>query len=191
MERGLLLRLFGTPANWLDSRPFLSRLASRLEPWNGGFAGGFQGPVLVAGDFTVSGGAKNAAVPHPDGSHRLLYCQESPEPWFEDFGAAKLVNGHAQVKLDADFAALVRGDGYQLSLTEYGDSGGLSVARGQAGFEVREKKGGTSSFTFGYRVVAKRKDIPGPRLEKVKLPEPIKELVKPDLPKPPEPRKLS
>jgi len=38
--------------------------------------------------------------------------------------------------------------------------------------------------------VARRKDIPGPRLEKVKLPEPIKELVKPDVPKPPEPPKM-
>jgi len=39
-------------------------------------------------------------------------------------------------------------------------------------------------------VVAKRKDIPGPRLEKVKLPDPIKELVKPDLPMPAEPPKV-
>ncbi len=48
----------------------------------GGYAGGFAGPVLVNGAFTVANGPKNAAVPHPDGSHRLLYCQESPEPWF-------------------------------------------------------------------------------------------------------------
>ena len=39
-----------------------------------------------------------------------------------------------------------------------------------AGFEVREKKGGTSSLAFSYRVVAKRKDIAAPRLEKVTVP---------------------
>jgi RNA polymerase sigma factor (sigma-70 family) len=30
--------------------------------------------------------SKAAVVPHPDGGHRQVYCQESPEPWFEDFG---------------------------------------------------------------------------------------------------------
>ena len=51
-------------------------------------------------------------MPHPDGSHRLLYCQESPEPWFEDFGAAKLVNRRAQVTFDPDFVAVVHNDKY-------------------------------------------------------------------------------
>ena len=158
----------------------------------GGYAGGFVGPVLVVGDFTVSGGAKNAAVPHPDGSHRLLYCQESPEPWFEDFGRASLVGGKAQVKLDPDFAAVVKADDYHVFPVPEGDSSGLYVSsRSPTGFEVREQKGGASSLTFSYRVVARRKDIPGPRLEKVKLPNPIKELVKPpDPPKPPDVEKL-
>jgi len=152
----------------------------------GGYAGGFAGPVLVVGDFTVSGGAKNAAVPHPDGTHRLLYCQESPEPWFEDFGDAKLVNGRAQVKLDPNFAAVVHSDKYLIYLTPEGDTKGLYVSgKDPAGFEVRETQGGTGSLTFNYRVVARRKDIPGPRLEKVKLPELIKELKRP--PEPPNP----
>jgi len=59
-------------------------------------------------------------------------------------------------------------------------------SQGPNGFEVREQQGGSASLDFNYRVVAKRKDIPGPRLEKVKLPEPIKELVKPEVPKPAE-----
>jgi len=157
----------------------------------GGYAGGFAGPVLVVGDFTVSGGAKNAVVPHPDGSHRLLYCQESPEPWFEDFGAAKLVNGRAQVTFDPDFVAVVHNDKYLVFPVPEGDCKGLYVSdKSPTGFEVRELQGGASTLAFSYRVVAKRKDIPGPRLEKVKLPQPIKELVKPELPKPAEPPKV-
>src|SRR6266542_975448 len=156
----------------------------------GGYAGGCAGPVLVGGDFTVAGGAKDAVVPHPDGSHRLLYCQESPEPWFEDFGAAKLVNGRAQVTFDPDFVAVVHNDKYLVFPVPEGDCKGLYVSdKSPTGFEVRELQGGASTLAFSYRVVAKRKDIPGPRLEKVKLPEPIKELVKPDPPKPPEPPK--
>ncbi len=152
----------------------------------GGFAGGFAGPVLVVGDFTVANGAKNAAVPHPDGSHRLLYCQESPEPWFEDFGEARLINGRAQVALDPDFIAVVHNDKYFVYLTPEADSNGLYVSnKSGAGFEVREQRSGTSSLAFSYRVVAKRKDIPGPRLGKIKLPQPIKELKRP--PEPPRP----
>ena len=156
----------------------------------GGYAGGFAGPVLVVGDFTATGGAKSAAVPHPDGSHRRLYSLESPESWFEDFGEARLVNGSAQVKLDPDFLAVVHNDKYFVFLTEVGDSGGLYVSgQSPTGFEVRARGSASAGGSFYYRVVAKRKDIAAPRLEKVKLPQPIKELVKPDLPKPAEPPK--
>jgi len=145
----------------------------------GGYAGGFAGPVLVVGDFTATGGTKSAAVPHPDGTHRRLYCLESPESLFEDFGEARLVGGRAEVKLDPDFAAVVHNDDYHIFLTEYGDSGGLYVAnQSPSSFEVRARTAAASG-AFGYRVVAKRKDIPGPRLEKIKLPQPLKELVKP------------
>jgi hypothetical protein len=38
-------------------------------------------------------GTKSAAVPFPDGSQRALYCMESPELWFEDFGVACSIVG--------------------------------------------------------------------------------------------------
>ena len=116
------------------------------------------------------GGPKNALVPHPDGSHRRMYCQESPEPWFEDFGEATLSNGRATVRLDPDFDAVVKGDNYQVFLTEYADFGGLFVAdRRPHAFEVRARAA-QANGSFGYRVVSRRKDIAGPRLERVELP---------------------
>ena len=39
------------------------------------------------------------------------------------------------------------------------------------GFQVSEQQGGTSNVGFSYRVVAKRKDIAGPRFEKVESPD--------------------
>jgi hypothetical protein len=36
---------------------------------------------------------------------------------------------------------------------------------------VSEQQGGTSNVSFGYRVVAKRKDDVGKRMEKVQLPK--------------------
>jgi hypothetical protein len=147
-----------------------------------GFAARFDGPVLVNGNFTAIGGAKSAAVPHPDGSYRRLYAVESPESWFEDFGREQLVNGRARVRLDPDFDAVVRGDDYYVFLTEHGDQGGLFVENvGPHAFTVRARNA-TANGPFSYRVVAKRRDIPGRRLEKVDIP-----LVAPERPAAPPP----
>jgi hypothetical protein len=146
----------------------------------GGLAGRFDGPVVVYGNFSVSG-TKAAIVPGADGQSRRLYCQESPEPWFEDFGGGQLTAGRAQVLLDADFAAVVKTDAYRVFVVPEGDCKGLYVtAKTPTGFEVRELQGGTSTIPFSYRVVARRKDIPGPRLEKVDLRPPSP----PDFPPP-------
>jgi hypothetical protein len=129
------------------------------------------GNVDINGNLTVNG-TKSAAVPHPDGTRRQLYVLESPECWFEDFGEAPLENGRAEVDIDPDFAALVHADDYKVFLTPYGDCHGLYVSdRRQSGFSVRELQNGTSKITFGYRVLARRKDVKVERLARVKIPE--------------------
>lgn len=134
---------------------------------NTGLAGQFDGPVLVNGDFTVTG-AKSAAVPFPDGSLRRLYCVESPESFFEDFGSGVLTSGQAIVPLQADFAAVIDSASYLVYLTPEGDSNGLYVSsKSASGFTVREQRGGTSTLSFSYRVVARRKDIVAPRLQEL------------------------
>jgi hypothetical protein len=139
---------------------------------NTGYAGGFMGQVIVWGALTVVGGTKSAAVPHPDGTHRLTYCTESPESWFEDFGRARLVGGRAEVLLDPDFAAIVRTEDYHVFLTPEGNTEGLYVSQRSAdGFEVLEQRGGASDATFSYRVVTRRRDVDAARLAVVQLPE--------------------
>jgi hypothetical protein len=143
----------------------------------------------IAGNFTAIG-AKSAAVAHPDGTHRLTYCMESPESWFEDFGRARLTGGHAEVPLDPDFAALVRTDDFHVFLTAEGETTGLYVAdRSETGFQVREQRGGSAEVPFSYRVVARRRDVDTGRLPPVDLPEipPEPEAVAPpELPELPE-----
>jgi hypothetical protein len=147
-----------------------------------GFAGVFDGVVLtngnvvVGGELVVTGGLvvlgtpKSAAVPFPDGSHRLLYCLESPESWFEDFGFGRLTDGQARIPLDPDFATTVNTDVYHVFITAYDDNNGLFVTnRTNTGFEVRGRTSAREA-EFSYRVVAKRKDIAPARLEKVTLP---------------------
>lgn len=125
------------------------------------------GDVLVGNDLLVLGN-KMAAVRHPDGSQRMLYCMESPESWFEDFGRARLVRGKAAVKLDRTFAAVVRGD-YHVFLSPEGDCRGLCVSRRtRHGFEVREVQRGTSTVQFSYRIVARRRGVTAPRFKRLR-----------------------
>jgi hypothetical protein len=131
-----------------------------------------QGSLSVSGNFSVlSPGVKSVVVPFPDGSHRQLYCMESPESWFEDFGVGHLVDGRAAIQLDPDFAATVSTSEYHVFIAEYDDNNALFVTnRTKAGFEVRAKTA-VRVATFSYRVVAKRKDIVPARLAKVTLPK--------------------
>jgi hypothetical protein len=137
------------------------------------YAGYFQGNVHMTGTLS-SDSVKGAVVPFPDGTKRLLVCMESPEPWFEDFGAGKLKRGRATVKLDADFAKVITLNDYCVFLTPEGDCQGLFVRKHGKSFEVRELQGGTSSVAFSYRIVGKRKDIKGhKRFAKIEVPAPI------------------
>ena len=121
-------------------------------------AGLFVGNVRVNGALTAK--VKNAVVPFPDGTQRVLHCMESPEHWFEDFGAAKLEAGRTIVKLDADFAKVVELKEYHVFVTPEDDCRGLCVRnKTTMSFEVRELQGGTSNVAFSYRIVARRKDI--------------------------------
>jgi hypothetical protein len=134
-------------------------------------AGSFSGNVFIDGAFSVTG-IKSAVVPNADGWARRVYCVEGTEPVFEDFGEASLVNGRAHVRLDAEFAGLVRGDSYYVFLTEYGDNNRLFVAnRTPTGFEVRAKDDPRANSAFTYRVVGRRRDVAAPRLEKLRLPQ--------------------
>jgi len=125
--------------------------------------------------------AKSAAVPHPDGTHRRLYCVESPDSWFEDFGEAPLECGEATVTLDPDFAAVAETAKYHVFLTGYDGQSDLSACdRTPSGFRERAKNA-TAGGCFSWRVVAKRKDIAAAQFETVAVPPP---LVMPSLPEP-------
>jgi hypothetical protein len=127
----------------------------------GDYAGFFSGNVVVTGSLTQR--MLLTMVAFPDGTQRGLYGLASPELWFEDFGAAKLVRGRALVKLDAEFVKVIKRGDYKVFLTPEGDCRGLYVRRRAASFQVRELMGGKSSIAFSYRIVGRRKDIKGRR----------------------------
>jgi hypothetical protein len=115
--------------------------------------------VDFAGNLNCSG-TKNAVVPLDNGKRKVaLSAIESPKNWFEDAGSAQLVNGAAVIMLDPDFTQTVNTEmEYNVFLTPYGNCKGLYVTNRTAkSFEVHELGGGTTSLSFGYRIMALRR----------------------------------
>jgi hypothetical protein len=119
-----------------------------------GVAGRFVGRTVVEGALEVTGATPSALVKSADGRSRRLYAPGSVQPLVEAFGEVKIVRGRATVKLNADFDALVGGK-YQVFLTEYGNLGGLYVAkRGAHSFQIRSRRR-RANGRVGYRLVAR------------------------------------
>jgi hypothetical protein len=121
------------------------------------------------GDMSCTGQMKSL-VSVGGGVRRVeTYAVQSPENWMEDFGSGELKRGVAVVKIEAAFAETVSETAdYHVFLTPNGDSKGLYVIRKTAtSFEVRESGGGTSSLSFDYRIVAKRRGYEAQRLTDV------------------------
>jgi hypothetical protein len=123
--------------------------------------------VYSNGNFAVVNGSKTAIVPTSQGD-RKLYAQESPEVWFEDFGEGRLAGGTAQINLDPLFLETVTVNEQQplkVFIQLKDDCNGVYVRPQSNCFEVKELRGGNSSASFTYRVVAKRKGFESARLE--------------------------
>jgi hypothetical protein len=120
--------------------------------------GGQQIPVIP---IVIYPTVKSASVPTTKGN-QLVYCKESPEMWFEDFGFGQLQNGSAHITLENLFLETVFLDAthkMHVVLQEQAESNGLYfiVDADHKGFTVKEKKGGNSNSSFSYSIMAKRR----------------------------------
>jgi hypothetical protein len=134
--------------------------------------GGTNIGVYYSGGLAGTG-TKSCVVKTSKGP-TLLYCQESPENWFEDFGEGQLVNGRAHVVLDQLFLETVTIDAVypmKVFVQPEGDCKGVYVSKGTDGFDVIELNQGRSNVPFSYRVVAKRKGFENRRLDYTKAGE--------------------
>jgi hypothetical protein len=140
-------------------------------PVSNGYAGYFSGRVMITDSLIVLGG-KSAAVKVDDGEYRLLYSQESPENWFEDFGEGRLINGKRMIQIDPLFAQTVNTSvKYHVFLTPLDEPLTLAVAnRTATSFEVIGPAG--ANISFSYRIVVKRKGYENIRLAKMGGPTP-------------------
>jgi len=120
---------------------------------------------IGSGSMSCTGPIKSLASSGPDSTVET-YSVQSPENWMEDFGSGNLQNGVALITVDPGFGKTVTGDAsYHVFLTPNGDSKGLYViSKTATTFEVRESGGGTSTLSFDYRIVAKRRGYETQRL---------------------------
>ena len=130
-------------------------------------AGSPKGSCGVGGSGSLSCTGQLKSLVDASGGTRKVetYAVQSHENWMEDFGSGELQKGVAVVKIDPVFAETVSETAdYHVFITPNGDSQGLYVIRKTAdSFEVRESGGGTSSLSFDFRIVAKRRGYEGQR----------------------------
>ena len=128
------------------------------------------GNLILAGSLQQNG-SPFFRTSGANGSSVTTFGDRISQPTLEDLGEAQLVNGKADVPLDARFGASVDGRAkYLVFLTPMGDTRGLYVSeRTSKGFTVREVGGGRSSLVFDYRIAAKPFDTAALRLPSARL----------------------
>ena len=118
--------------------------------------GGSNFYVTDSGDVYYQG-TLNHLVSTAKGTVGRAFASQSTMQTMEDFGSGSIVNGSGTVSLDASFAQMIDGTGYQVFLTPQGDCNGLYIARKSAtSFVVRELHGGHASLAFDYRIVGRQ-----------------------------------
>jgi hypothetical protein len=127
----------------------------------------------AAGTCGIGGGSMSCTGPikslvtAADGAKTVeTYGVQSSENWMEDAGSGTIERGVGVVQIDPSFAETISNDAsYHVFITPNGDSKGLYViAKTPTTFEVRESGGGTSSLSFDYRIMAKRRGFEAQRL---------------------------
>jgi len=159
---------------WFQSSANAGRGVHAVAAHPTGFTYGVYGMALSSYGYGVyySGGlagtgTKSCVVKTSQGP-TLMYCQESPENWFEDFGEGQLVNGRCHIELDPLFLETVTIDEahpMKVFIQLIDECNGMRVERGTTGFDVIELREGSSDAAFMYRIVAKREGFETRRLD--------------------------
>ena len=125
----------------------------------GGYA--YVGAKIGGSNYKVYGSGNVSCVMPTREGDKVLFAPECPEPYFEDFGHGKLVNGHCHIELDPLFLDCIKTDAnhpMKVFVQLNDDCNGVYVKVGTTGFDVYELQNGRSNASFTYRVVANRKD---------------------------------
>ena len=114
-------------------------------------------------DYAIlSTGVKSTMVKDQQNRNRIMYCPETPEVLFEDYGTSQLVNGRVHVSIDPVMSGNIyisTSKPLKVFIQLEGDCKGVYVTNKTAGgFDVIELQKGTSNTPFSYQIVANRAD---------------------------------
>ena len=115
----------------------------------------------------LGGSGTKSAIIRTSTGPREVYCQESPEVWFEDFGGGEIHNGRCRVDLPSDFAEIVTVDEdhpMRVFITPCGNMGNWWIEKDEKGF-ILYAPDAPDGTKFDWRVAAKRKHFEDRRLE--------------------------
>jgi hypothetical protein len=140
---------------------------------NGGL--GVNGDAVFSGAVAatlITAPLKLAIVPTSKGT-RALFCEESSQIWFADYGFGRLENGEAVIQIDPLFAETVNLDKPYHVFLQINDAecdGVAVVEKTPAAFTVKERRNGRSNAEFSYRLVALRRGFEDHRLDPISVP---------------------
>ena len=128
---------------------------------------------IYSNSAIYSSSTKSTLVEDEEGNTRAMYCDESPEVVFHDYGTASLVNGRIHIDLDPILAKNVAINEKHplrviITMNDECPNSLFVTNRTSTGFDVVEMNHGTSNAAFTYEVIANRAD------KKVKKGEPSK-----------------
>src|SRR3989339_618672 len=116
--------------------------------------------------LSVVGGTKSAIVETSQGA-TALYCEESSEVWFADYGLGKLNNGEVRINIESLFSETVNlNEVYHVFVQARGNSDLFTCNYDNTGFTVKSSNG-DMNVEFSYRIVAKRLGYEARRLKKI------------------------
>jgi len=123
--------------------------------------------------FKINGvGTVSTVVEDPAGEWRTMYCAESPDYYFTDYGQGQLQNGRTHIELDPILTKNVIVDAkhpMRVFVQLEGECKGVYVTnKTPTGFDVVELNGGTSNTTFQWNLVCNVADqkLPNGRVSK-------------------------
>jgi len=102
-------------------------------------------------------GTVSTIVQDPAGQWRTMFCAESPEYYFTDYGQGKLMNGRAHINLDPVLGQnIIISEEHPLRVFVQleGECKGVYVTnKTSSGFDVVELNGGSSNTSFQWNIV--------------------------------------
>ncbi|HLJ84748.1 MAG TPA: hypothetical protein VKT51_11285 [Candidatus Eremiobacteraceae bacterium] len=163
------------PSSATGAVRFFTQGGPFMQGYNGStleFTADGAGNIFMNGLIYTGGGCSSGCIAHGPVQKRVVsYTPRESQPTMEDFGEGQLVNGVAHVALDPAFANVMNQNAsYLVFAMPEGDCNGLFIAaKSKTGFDVRELRGGHSTLSFEYRIVAKPFGDHSARLPMVEL----------------------